>query len=213
MIKNIGYIVSSIIFLCFYFVCQELINHPNLDIAIWNFVKEVRTDDFTLFFKFITHLGDAWFLVILSTTIVFYLAFVKKEWFLSSYFASAILFGSWFFNKFLKNIYKRPRPFLDGHIDNILNEVSYSFPSGHAMGSSIVYLLLAYVLTRFITKRIFVVLIFCCSLLLATVIAMSRVYLGVHYPTDILAGLCMAYSYVLLSLCVYEIILRRRNES
>ncbi len=85
---------------------------------------------------------------------------------------------------FLKVLFSRPRP----EIDQTIHVVSYSFPSGHAMQSAAVYLTLAILLLRGQTRRKIKIYFLGVSAALTTMVGLSRVCLGVHYPTDVLAG-------------------------
>jgi undecaprenyl-diphosphatase len=88
-------------------------------------------------------------------------------------------------NELLKNLFGRPRPPLDFH----LTQVSHmSFPSGHAMLSAIIYLTLAAFLARLVQPRALKLYFVGLAVLLSLLVGVSRVYLGVHYPSDVLAG-------------------------
>ena len=84
----------------------------------------------------------------------------------------------------LKHYFNRARPTV---VPN-LRIMSPSFPSGHAMESAIVYLTLGAVLMRVAETRVTKIYLMSVAMLLTTMIGISRVYLGVHYPTDVVAG-------------------------
>jgi len=103
--------------------------------------------------------------------------------------------GAWFINGALKELFQRPRPDVVPHLRETM---TMSFPSGHALQSAVVYLTLG-ALSMHIAKRRLTKL-YCMSIaMLATVlVGASRIYLGVHYPTDVLAGWLIGLSWALL---------------
>ncbi len=103
--------------------------------------------------------------------------------------------GALLLNNGMKSIFTRPRPML---WQPLIREVSYSFPSGHALGSSVLYGFLAYVFARHYPQRLY--LIYSIAIAIIGLIGLSRLYLGVHYPTDILAGYIIGALW--LSICI-----------
>ncbi len=103
--------------------------------------------------------------------------------------------GGILLNELLKGFFARPRPGLALRLTEVR---SLSFPSGHAMQSAIIYLTLAAFLARLVEGRALKVYFVAFAFLLSLVVGVSRVYLGVHYPSDVLAGWCagLAWSIV-----------------
>lgn len=95
----------------------------------------------------------------------------------------------------LKMGFNRPRPDLVAHI---VETTSMSFPSGHAMLSAVTYLTLGALLARTQERRRLRGYILGAAILITLLIGMSRVYLGVHWPTDVLAGWCLGAAWALI---------------
>ena len=85
----------------------------------------------------------------------------------------------------LKSLFERPRPSLVPHLANVYTS---SFPSGHSMLSATVYLTLGTLLARFVHQQSLKAYLLIVALMLTLLVGVSRVFMGVHYPTDILAG-------------------------
>jgi undecaprenyl-diphosphatase len=96
----------------------------------------------------------------------------------------------------MKTLFLRPRPSLVPHLREV---VSSSFPSGHAMDSAIIYLTLAALLMRVAETRLTKAYCLIVALALTFLVGASRVFLGVHYPTDVLGG--WIFGFVWASLC------------
>jgi undecaprenyl-diphosphatase len=97
----------------------------------------------------------------------------------------AALGGGLALNKALKLFFSRPRP---EYVNPLHHVDSYSFPSGHALLATVVYLTLGALLARFVATRPLRIYVVSTAVLLAFIVGLSRVYLGVHYPSDVLAG-------------------------
>ena len=103
--------------------------------------------------------------------------------------------GGILLNDLMKGLFARPRPDLALRLTDVR---SLSFPSGHAMQSAIIYLTLAAFLARLVQARALKVYFVAFAFLLSFLIGFSRVYLGVHYPSDVLAGWCAGLAWALL---------------
>lgn len=100
-------------------------------------------------------------------------------------FVTVAIFSGTILGSLLKSGFDRPRPDLVPH-GSIVD--SSSFPSGHSMTAAIVYLTLAAVLIRVQTRRPLQLYLLSLALLITIAVGVSRVYLGVHWPSDVLAG-------------------------
>lgn len=102
--------------------------------------------------------------------------------------------GGWLLNDFLKELFARPRPQVVPHLRQVM---SLSFPSGHALTSAAIFLTLGALLMRVAERRFVKFYIMSVALLATLLVGATRVYLGVHYPTDVLAGWLIGSSWAL----------------
>ncbi|CDR24847.1 phosphatase PAP2 family protein [Staphylococcus schweitzeri] len=143
-----------------------------------------------------TKVGEVWAMLCISLLLVAYLMLKRHK--IEALFFALTMTLSGILNPALKNIFDRERPTLLRLIDI----TGFSFPSGHAMGSTAYFGSGIYILNRFGHGNSKGLLIGLCSVMIL-LISISRVYLGVHYPTDIIAGIiggvfCIILSTVLL---------------
>ncbi|HEV7661258.1 MAG TPA: phosphatase PAP2 family protein [Allosphingosinicella sp.] len=103
--------------------------------------------------------------------------------------------------KLLKLAYDRPRPTLVPHLVDV---TSASFPSGHAVDSAIVYLTLAALVARTVPGRAVGSYVLSLAIFLTLMIGVSRVYLGVHWPSDVVAGWAIGSAWALLCSLVHK---------
>lgn len=130
-----------------------------------------------------TSLGSYAVLLLLGLLALGYIMMLRK-W-LSALLLVASFGGSMVLNNLLKHGFDRPRPELVAHLADVYTA---SFPSGHAMLSATCYLTLGTLLAGVAQHRSLKAYILGCAIAIVVVIGISRVYLGVHWPTDVLAG-------------------------
>lgn len=152
-----------------------------LDVSLSQLVYSFRSPLITDIMNWVTMLGAEIALVISGT--LFFILFIKKQYHAITLFVLTLGMGL-LINTILKFLYQRARP----DIDPLMHLSSYSFPSGHSMNSFIFYALLAYFVFHFTRNRRYGILASIIAGILIVLIGFSRVYLGVHYPSDVLAG-------------------------
>jgi undecaprenyl-diphosphatase len=133
----------------------------------------------------ITSLGGVTVLTLMTLLVTAYLL-LDRRWPIAVFVFLSVLTG-WLTSTMLKVIVARPRPDIVPHLVEVSD---LSFPSGHAMLSAVTYLTLGALLARTQRYRSTRIFVMAAGVFLAILIGMSRVYLGVHYPTDVLAGWC-----------------------
>jgi undecaprenyl-diphosphatase len=114
--------------------------------------------------------------------------------------------GGTLVNALLKRLFARPRPTVVPHLTEVLTQ---SFPSGHAMLSAIVYLTLGALLAQLVERRRLKAYLVGVALGLTLLIGLTRVYLGVHYPTDVVGGWMAGLGWALVTALVARAARRR----
>lgn len=141
-----------------------------------------------------TALGGAPVLTLITVVVVGLLAALRK--YAMATFVAVAISGGAILSFLVKALYNRPRPEIVPHLVEV---TSPSFPSGHAMNSAIVYLTLAVLLARSLEGRRVQVYLIGMAIALALTIGATRVYLGVHWPSDVLAGWAIGATWAALA--------------
>jgi membrane-associated phospholipid phosphatase len=157
------------------------------DEPILLFAHTMAREGFDSFFVLMSHLGYAWGVVPFDIAFVLLLTALRR--YREATFAAIALGGSALLNLAAKAIFARERPSL---WESIAPETTYSFPSGHAMGS----MTLAWVLVLLAWRTRWHWPVLGLMVPFVVLVGLSRVYLGVHYPSDILAGWAVASAWV-----------------
>ena len=190
--KNFKWIVLFIALIGFLSLAEDVFNKEimNGDIIGYKIVSTFLISDFaTPIAKLITNFGGAIFLIVL--TIVLFIL-IKNKKIGISIFSNLVIIT--ILNQLLKRILQRPRP----TEYRIIEETGYSFPSGHSMVSMAFYGYLIYLIYRYVkNKYIKWISIAFLSVLICS-IGVSRIYLGVHYTSDVLGGFLVSISYLIL---------------
>ena len=146
----------------------------------------------------VTRWGDP-DIVVPLTCISFFWLWWRWRWRIAAIFAITCVGGAVLSNG-LKLLFGKERPEL---WSQPITETSYSFPSGHALGSMVLYGLLAYLLAqRFQSQKC---LIYGIAVLLIGSIGFSRIYLGVHWPTDVVAGYSIGFLWLSMNVALFQL--------
>ena len=183
----IGYIVK--------FYPEMLVS---FDQPIQTAIRGDLPETLTLLFRAITHLIDI--PVIISWVLIVAFVFYRKQWKMESYLMLGNLTLAGILIVTFKNIYQRPRP----EILHLVEEKGFSFPSGHSLAVTIMVGTLIVILSQRIKnsawRKVVQILL---SLYLVSVLV-SRVYLGVHYPSDVIASLCVGLGVLFMEFPFYD---------
>ncbi|MEO6636660.1 MAG: phosphatase PAP2 family protein [Ginsengibacter sp.] len=176
---------------------EIVLEHENgFDASISNAILSLDSPVATKIFKTITFFGSSSFLFPAYSVIILYYLF-RKKW-KPAIDVAAIGITSTALLYLLKDIFKRQRP-----LDPLLRNVTgFSFPSGHSFSSFTFFGMIAFLIWQTHLRKSWKIVGTAILFLLATSIAFSRVYLRVHYPSDVIAGFCLSMIWLMISIWV-----------
>lgn len=186
---SLGMIMGLACFILFYNLAEDLLEQVlgQFDQNITAFITIYSGPRATELMKLLTEMGSATVMIGLALLIVAGLVYYKNLYWDAGMLTIA-LGGAFFMNYLLKLAFHRPRP----DIISLVQASGYSFPSGHAMASLAFYGMLAFLLWSYFKTSKMVYMGIVVIVLLVLGIGISRIYLGVHYPSDVLAGYAAA---------------------
>ena len=190
--KNLKWVILFICLVGFLALAEDVFNKEIMygDIIGYKLISTFLISDFvTPIAKFITNFGGAIFLSI--ATVMLFL-FIKNKKIGLSIISNIVIITV--LNQLLKRILQRPRP----TEFRIVEETGYSFPSGHSMVSMAFYGYLIYLIYRYIKNKYVKWTLITILSILICLIGISRIYLGVHYTSDVLGGFLLSISYLVV---------------
>lgn len=197
--KIVGISLTSLIFFIYITICIamqcSLVNYDREITGFWHSIALVYPKEIPLF---ITHLGLEYMPLLLGIAII---ALGASRHFKELFFILLSISGGTFFVELIKNLVHRARPSFD---IMLINSGDYSFPSGHSTISmcfygAFIYLIIGHVKNLWI-KRILLALL----IMLILLIGFSRIYLGVHYPSDVIGGFLLGLFWLCICIMIYE---------
>lgn len=183
----IGYIVK--------FYPEMLVS---FDQPIQTAIRGDLPETLTLLFRAITHLIDI--PVIISWVLIVAFIFYRKQWKMESYLMLGNLTLAGILIVTFKNIYQRPRP----EILHLVEEKGFSFPSGHSLAVTIMVGTLIVILSQRIKNTVWRKIVQILLSLYIVSVLVSRIYLGVHYPSDVIASLCVGLGVLFMEFPFYD---------
>lgn len=189
--NNLKWIIALVSLILFFLIIRSIYRESiiTFDNFYYDNIRVLISDRMTFFVKMVTSLGSA--IALISLTVLIMLIFKNKKYGILTGVNLLVIF---LFNLLLKFIFARPRP-----IDiNLIEESGYSFPSAHAMVSTAFYGFFVYLICKtklskklkwFYSIILSILIIFIC---------ITRVYLGVHYASDVFGGVLLSIAYLVL---------------
>ena len=192
IVKNLKWMVLFICLIGFFALAEDVFNKEimNGDIVGYKLVSTFLISDFaTPIAKFITNFGGAIILIVLAFMLFI---FIKNKKIGVSIISNLAIITV--LNQLLKRIVQSPRP----TEFRIVEESGYSFPSGHSMVSMAFYGYLIYLIYKHVKNKYLKWISIILLSILICFIGISRIYLGVHYTSDVLGGFFISISYLII---------------
>lgn len=167
------------------------------DDAVRYRVYSIRNEKLTMFWKFITHSGDSEVVIMLGIVLLLVKSLRKKY---GVKFAIAALSSTALYQG-MKYIFQRPRPDI---ALRLIEESGYSFPSGHSMNCLVSYGILAYLILKYCENARLAKILSVGLGLIIILIGLSRVYVGVHFPTDVIGGWSLGIAVLVAMMYAFE---------
>lgn len=191
---TIGIFFTLFFIYIFFKVIQSYVGQEtlyNADLRIINLISHLRSPNFNQFMLFITDLGNAQVITIAVVFSIIILSLLRK-W---SYLKNLLIFvfGGQLFVFLIKDIIERPRPPL---ANALVAETSYSFPSGHTFVAVAFYGLITFFLFDSFQKKRSKIITIILGTILVTLIGASRIYLGAHWPSDVIASYASGFAWL-----------------
>lgn len=203
-IKNISkWIVCGIGILIFATIVVMLLtnNVTSLDNSIYNIIISSKSDAMTMFMTIITMMCNTEFIIV--ATLLLVLLIKNKK--IGGMIASNVVLCS-VINTIIKHIFLRPRPVGI----KLIEQGGYSFPSGHSMMAVAFYGLLIYIIWNTKWKNVWKIFTTTLLVILILLIGISRIYVGVHFASDVIAGLSISLSYLIIFIeLIYKRVIKK----
>lgn len=192
-----GALVGFLTFHAFWEMSETVLQNEKFffDNSISSFFYNIRDPFLTSTMEIISFIGMTGTLIF---SVLIVLIFIFKKKIHEAILFSVLIGGGLILNPLLKLATTRPRPTLDP----LIAENFYSFPSGHSMNSFIFFMTLAYFYYHFSRNKRLSLWTFFIAGIIVNLVGISRIYLGVHYPSDVLAGYLAGFLWLIFVLLI-----------
>ena len=195
--NNYKFIILLISLVLFLFLAEDVFNKDivRCDIIGYSIIKSFINSSNTQVMKVITWFGSATCLILL--TIILFIVLKNK---ITGFLIAINLVIVTILNQLLKFVLQRPRP--DDY--RLIDESGYSFTSGHSMISMAFYGYLIYLIYKSKFNKYVKIILITIFIFLILFIGISRIYLGVHYTSDVIAGILLSISYLIVFIKLFK---------
>ena len=194
--KKFNIFIVVLCLILFSVICYGVLSYDSLviDTKVYSFIADnIMSDGITSVLKVITELGGVAFIVLAGVLIFMFCKKIRR-------FVTFDLVGVTVINQAIKHIVRRPRP----SVLRLVEEDGYSFPSGHSMVSMAFYGIIIYLVYKNVTNKYLKWTLITLLSLLVLSIGFSRIYVGVHYFTDVVGGFLLGLAYLIIYINIYN---------
>lgn len=205
-LELVGALLALLLLLLFARLARELFAQElvQFDTSVIGWVQSYRSPGMTAFMRVVTSLGSPLLLTVAALLSLTLLYRRGHRWEPLALLLSLV--GGWLWDEVLKRLFQRPRPLGPW----LASASGFSFPSGHSVVAVTFYGVMALLLIRYLRSGALRFAAVGVSLLLVGLIGISRIYLGVHYPSDVLGGYALGGAWAIICLVIAGAWDRRR---
>ncbi|WEG17884.1 phosphatase PAP2 family protein [Alkalihalophilus pseudofirmus] len=203
---NVIYILTISVFLSMVF----FIDSNEFDKLLLDWMNQLIPSSLQEPMSFLTKLGSGEVMIILTLVLMGFLYFKREK--LYALMLGVIVFGGLFLNLGLKLLFQRERPGEIRYLEvfgQSFELASYSFPSGHTMRTFLLFAFIIYISYLFITKRAIRLMSYAIAVFCISVVALSRMILEAHYPSDIIAAISISILWFIICIRVVPGLVRK----
>lgn len=176
-----------------------------LDQLLISKITPIETDFLTIIMNLFSFIGSTKTVIFISFNLLLVIYKLYKKW-QEIFLFLIVLTGSTAINQLAKFLIKRERP-----VSEFIIVTGFSYPSGHTMGAMSLYGIITFLLWRHVrtfSRRIILILF---SIVMIMIIAFSRIYLGVHYPSDIVGALLLSGIWLYLTIWIFQHLMENKS--
>jgi undecaprenyl-diphosphatase len=205
----IGVVVFTAMTLLLAAISDEVVKGQPLtviDAQLSSWLDKNRTSSLVIFFKLVTLLGSTFVATLLSCVVGIYLLMRGQRYWFTTFVLSVV--GGVVLNRQLKIVFQRTRPQFD---DPIMTFTGYSFPSGHTITATVLYGCLAALIVAHTRNQAVRASVIVAAGIVIALVGFSRIYLGAHFLSDVLAAMAEGFAWLSLSFTLVYSLWRRKQ--